>query len=245
MYCVHGAGGNVLNFYALAGCLDPRLPFFGLRALGSDGGIEVDTTIPAMAARYLYVLRKHQPRGPYRLAGYSGGGVVAFEMAQQLLTVGEKVDHLVFLDSLAPQVERLGMNLAQKLWAARHWDLQFALGWFQRRGIRPRLRENAAEIDRLLASGIPFRDELPGQRVTEAYSRAEWHYEPRPYDGTVIIFRARHAQTLYLHAGAQLGWQGILTGKVGIHTIRCDHLTMMSGKAIAEIGALLNKLLLP
>jgi acyl transferase domain-containing protein/thioesterase domain-containing protein/acyl carrier protein len=245
LYCVHGAGGNVLNFRALAGYLDPRIPFVGVRALGSDGGVEVDTTIPAMAARYVTAMRTRQPYGPYRLAGYSGGGVIAFEMAQQLLTLGEEVDHLVFLDSLAPQIARQGMSFVQKLWAARHWDMEFALGWFQRRGSKQGVRDTAAEIARLLASGTPLPDELLGPRMTDLYTRAQWHYDPAPYSGPVTIFKARKAQTLFLHAGAQLGWQGILTGQVALHTIDCDHFTMMSGEAVAEIGVLLNKQLLP
>ena len=245
LYCVHGAGGNVLNFRALAGYLDPRIPFVGVRALGSDGGVEVDSTIPAMAARYVEALRTRQPHGPYRLAGYSGGGVIAFEMTQQLLGAGEEVDHLVFLDSLAPQIVRQGMTLAQKLWAARHWDMEFALGWFQRRGRKEGAQDANAEIARILASGGALPDEMVGPRLTEIYSRAQWHYEPVPYGGPVTIFKARKAQTLFLHAGAQLGWQGILTGQVGIHVIDCDHFTMMAGEAVAEIGSMLNELLLP
>ena len=245
LYCVHGAGGNVLNFRALAGYLDPRIPFVGVRALGSDGGVEVDATIPAMAARYVEAMRQRQPHGPYRLAGYSGGGVIAFEMAQQVLALGEDVDHLVFLDSLAPQIARQGMTLAQKLWAARHWDMEFALGWFQRRGRKDNAHNASAEIARLLASGAPLPDDLIGPRMTEVYSRAQWQYEPASYGGPVTIFKAHKAQTLFLHAGAQLGWQGILTAQVSIHTIECDHFSMMSGEAVAEIGALLNRQLLP
>ena len=245
LFCVHGAGGNVLNFRALAGYLDPRIPFVGVRALGSDGGVEVDATIPVMAARYVEAMRQRQPHGPYRLAGYSGGGVIAFEMAQQVLAMGEEVDRLVFLDSLAPQIARQGMNLAQKLWAARKWDVEFALGWFQRRGSKLNERTIAAEIDRLLANGEALPDDLIGQRMTDAYARAQWHYAPGPYGGPVTIFKARKAQTLFLHAGARLGWQDFLTGEVTLHTMDCDHFTMMSGTSIAKIGALLNKQLLP
>jgi acyl transferase domain-containing protein/thioesterase domain-containing protein/acyl carrier protein len=245
LYCVHGAGGNVLNFRALAGYLDPRMPFVGVRALGSDGGANVDTTIPAMAARYVEAMRARQPHGPYRLAGYSGGGVIAFEMAQQLLSVGEEVDHLVFLDSLAPQVARQGMTFAQKLWAARHWDVEFALGWFQRRRKKQKGVSATAEIARILARGETLPDELIGRRMTELYAQAQWRYEPAPYGGPVTLFKARKAQTLFLHAGALLGWQGILTGKVTVHSVDCDHFTMMAGKAVAEIGVVLSRQLLP
>src|SRR5690606_25089311 len=121
-YCVHGAGGNVLNFRPLAGFLDPAIPFLGLRALGSDGGIEVDRSIEDMAARYLEAVRGYQPAGPYRLSGYSGGGVIAYEMTRQLNALGETVEDLVFFDTLAPHVAKQGLSFVQKLWAARHWD---------------------------------------------------------------------------------------------------------------------------
>ena len=73
--------------------------------------------------------------------------------------------------------------------------------------------------------------------MTDAYSRAQWQYDPVAYGGPVTIFKARKAQTLFLHAGALLGWQGILTGEVAVYTMECDHFTMMSGTSIAEIGA--------
>ena len=137
------------------------------------------------------------------------------------------------------------MTLAQKLWAARKWDMDFALGWFQRRGNKQNERNTAAEIDRLLASGEALPDDLIGQRMTDAYSRAQWHYEPSRYNGPVTIFKARKAQTLFLYAGPKLGWQDFLTGQVNLHTIDCDHFTMMSGDAVAKIGVLLSKQLLP
>jgi thioesterase domain-containing protein len=152
---------------------------------------------------------------------------------------------LVFMDSLAPQIARKGMTMAQKLWAARKWDIEFAFGWFQRRGGRQNERNTAAEIDRLLANGEALPDELIGQRMTDAYSRAQWLYEPSPYSGPVTLFKARKAQTLFLHAGTLLGWQGILTGKVIAHTLDCDHFTMMAGQSVAEIGTQMNAALLP
>jgi acyl transferase domain-containing protein len=244
LFCVHGAGGNVLNFRALAGYLDPRIPFVGIRALGSDGGVEVDATIPAMAERYVAALRQMQPHGPYRLAGYSGGGVIAFEMAQMLTAAGERVERLVFLDSLAPQVARQGMTKLQKLWAIRHWDMAFALGWFKRRGGRKEAMQRAEAIAAHLAQGQEVPDELIGQRMAESYAAAQWIYDPAPYSGPVTIFRAKKAGTLFLHAGSQLGWQGILTGPVDVHALACDHFTMMSGRTVERIGALLNSWLL-
>ncbi|MFV0473266.1 MAG: SDR family NAD(P)-dependent oxidoreductase [Pikeienuella sp.] len=243
-YCVHGAGGNILNFRPLAGVLDPSIPFLGLRARGSDGGPETDGSIEEMAARYLEAVRVRQPEGPYRLAGYSGGGVIAFEMAQQLRAEGEEVEHLVLLDTLAAHVAKRGLTLMQKLWAARKWDLQFALEWRARRKRAGQARDNAGRISALLEAGQTLPDDLTGPRMTAVYNGAQNAYEARPYDGRVSIFRARKAGTLFLNAGERLGWDGLLTGDVAAHVVDCDHFTLMEEPAISGIGAILNRVLL-
>jgi acyl transferase domain-containing protein/thioesterase domain-containing protein/acyl carrier protein len=240
LYCVHGAGGNVLNFRSLSGYLDNDIAFFGLRALGSDGGLEIDTSIEAMASRYLEAIRAHQPVGPYRLAGYSGGGVVAYEMAQQLKRDGEKVSHLIFFDTLVPAITNQSVSFAQKLWAARKWDVKFALDWWQRRARARDGADNARQIDKLLEQGTPLPSELIGQRMTAAYMAAEGKYLPDPYDGDITIFRAKRASTEFLIAGPQLGWEDYVTGTIDVKVFNCDHFSMMSDPTIGEIGDIIN-----
>jgi thioesterase domain-containing protein len=75
---------------------------YGLKAAGLDDGAAPDSTIDAMAARYLVAVRTIQPHGPYRLCGYCYGGVVAFAMAQQLAGIGETVDLLGIIEGFAP-----------------------------------------------------------------------------------------------------------------------------------------------
>ncbi len=101
-FCVPGAGGNVLNFYDLARLLGAEQPFYGLQAVGLDGVSEPHRTVEAMAAHYVSEIRRVQPHGPYVIGGHSFGGLVAFEMAQQLLRAGEEVARLIVLDTSAP-----------------------------------------------------------------------------------------------------------------------------------------------
>ena len=93
LYLVHPVGGTIL---CLAGALAQRLLrrpcVFGLHSAGLDGGGNPETSIEGMAARYLTAVRSQQPSGPYRLGGWSMGGVVASEMARQLREQGEQVD---------------------------------------------------------------------------------------------------------------------------------------------------------
>ncbi len=98
-FCVHAAGGNVLEYHALAQLLGPDQPFYGFQALGLDGKRPPHSSIKEMAAHYIREMREVQPDGPYLLGGRSSGGTVAFEMACQLMAQGEQVDLLALFDA--------------------------------------------------------------------------------------------------------------------------------------------------
>ncbi|WP_171133156.1 MULTISPECIES: type I polyketide synthase [unclassified Ruegeria] len=244
LFCIHGAGGNILNFRPLAGFLDPSIPFFGLRALGSDGGAEVDATIEEMAARYITAIRERYGKGPYRLAGYSGGGVVAFEMVRQLRADGEDVDSLTFFDTIAPHMSQRPLSLGQKLWAARKWDLAYALDWMNRRRSGQENRDKLSEIKAILESGKPLPDELIGPRMTHCFVQAQNLYDTPKLDVDIHLFKARRASALFIAAGDDLGWGEYVQGQITTREFDCDHFTMMAEPAIALIGRELNQRLL-
>jgi thioesterase domain-containing protein/acyl carrier protein len=99
LFCVHALGGAVLGYAVLASHLGPDFPVYGLQGRGFDGTQEPDANMVEMAAHYVAEVRSAQPRGPYHLCGLSAGGVIAFEMAQQLRQQGEQVALLAMLDS--------------------------------------------------------------------------------------------------------------------------------------------------
>ncbi len=101
-FCVPGIGGNVLYFYELARHLGADQPFYGLQARGLDGELEPFTRVEDMAACYIEAIQTVQSQGPYLLGGHSFGGVVAFEMAQQLQKQGHEVALVAIIDTLAP-----------------------------------------------------------------------------------------------------------------------------------------------
>ncbi|MDX6577959.1 MAG: hypothetical protein QOE96_3912, partial [Blastocatellia bacterium] len=98
-FCVHAAGGNVLEYHDLARLLGSDQPFYGLQARGLNGKEEPHTGIREMAAHYLKEMRDVQPEGPYQLGGRSSGGTIAFEMACQLGAEGQQVSLLALLDT--------------------------------------------------------------------------------------------------------------------------------------------------
>jgi thioesterase domain-containing protein/acyl carrier protein len=97
-YCVAPVGGNPYNYSALAANFGGPGAFYALRPPGISRPEERLPDVPAMARYYLERIREHQPRGPYLLGGFSYGGAVAFEMAQQLVAERRKVGLLAMLD---------------------------------------------------------------------------------------------------------------------------------------------------
>ncbi len=97
-FCVHGAGGHILLFEKVARHLGADQPFFAFQAQGIEARQQPFKRIEDMAALYVKTLREFQPEGPYFLGGYSMGGMVAFEMAQQLQEQAQKVAVLAIID---------------------------------------------------------------------------------------------------------------------------------------------------
>ena len=94
-------------------------PLNGLQAVGIDAGDEPDQTVEAMAERYVAAMRDDRP-GPYMIAGYSGGGIVAMEIAHQLQEAGEVVKCVVLIDSIPaglayPETKAARVNTAKNI----------------------------------------------------------------------------------------------------------------------------------
>ena len=87
----------------LADLAAPESPFYLMPTIGIDDEV-FPWTIESIAAIHVAELRKQQPHGPYRVAGFCIGGTIAFEMARQLVAAGQKVDRLVIVDSTALNV---------------------------------------------------------------------------------------------------------------------------------------------
>jgi len=100
IFCMHGAGGNILIYRDLAHRLGPDQPFYGLQCPGLDGTRPPLTRIEEMASLYVAEIRKVQPHGPYFLGGYCMGGTVALEVAQQIQAQGERVALLALFDTM-------------------------------------------------------------------------------------------------------------------------------------------------
>jgi acyl transferase domain-containing protein/thioesterase domain-containing protein len=235
LFCVHGAGGNVLNFKIISDRLGQEQPFYGLQAQGVDGRLPPLTTIEEMAAQYVEAIRTVDPAGPYRLAGYSAGGAIALEMAQQLKRAGAQVEFLAMIDTLCPTAARRRISYTRKLWLMRHWSMQFALAWPERKRRDKQVEAAYAVALEKLARGEPLPPELVEFHLFRNFLAAQGRYQPQAYDGCIALFKATGADTQYLSAGETLGWEEHIRGGIRVTRIAGSHFTMMAEPGVSDL----------
>ncbi|MYR60282.1 alpha/beta fold hydrolase, partial [Streptomyces sp. SID625] len=99
LFAVHPAGGLAWCYAGLAARLGPGQPLYGIQARGLGDDSPLPRTLEEQAADYTDRIREVQPHGPYRLLGWSVGGVLAHTVAVRLREAGERVDLLALLDA--------------------------------------------------------------------------------------------------------------------------------------------------
>ena len=186
IFVVAGMFGNVLNLRHLALQFGEERAVYGLQARGLTGDTAPHTTVEAAAQDYIAEMRMVQPDGPYLLAGYSGGGITAYEMAQQLRQSGEEVGMVVMLDTPLPvrpslsrpdkamiklaELRRKGPGYVVE-WARNRWDWEK-----QKRGAQPIGPANPEAA---------FNNE----KIEMAFRSAVEVYDVTPWNGPLTLFR--------------------------------------------------------
>jgi thioesterase domain-containing protein len=224
-FCIHGAGGNVLNFRDLARRLGPDQPFYGLQAQGVDGKQAPLDRVEDMADLYLAEIRRVQPHGPYLLGGYSGGGVVAYEIAQRLRQEGERVGLLAFLDTfcpiLPPAATQYTMRDRLKRLAAE--GPGYVVRWPRQFFDRQKTRADLLRARWYARRGRPVPLHLRELYMTDSYLRAQANYRPEAFPGEVTLFRASDVPPIYQHIGRELGWGPFVKGMLDIVEVPGSH----------------------
>ncbi len=187
-FLVAGMFGNVLNLRHLAHQIGADRPFYGIQARGLFGDDPPHEDFVEMAQEYLEELRSVQPDGPYLLGGFSGGGIAAYEMAQQLRADGEETSLLVMLDTPLPDQPplRFSDRIKIQLDNLREEGPSYATSWARNRIAWEKERRRRA------AGPVAGPDTTLHSDVIEAaFYRALERYDVRPYDGTVTLYRPR------------------------------------------------------
>lgn len=242
LFCVHADGGTF--FYTrFAPGLSPDQPFYGLQARGLDGLADPFRCLKEMAAHYIREMRTVQPHGPYRLGGFSVGGVIIYEMAQQLIEQDEQVSMLAFLDAPAPDYP-VYVNMHPLTRKLRNF-LQMETGerWDRvARRLGQRIRNVITSLNLKLHLRLQrtLSPELRIFRVRQLNQSMGDSYRPKPYSGPIHVFHAAH-QPLNIVDDCTLGWGKYVRGQIHCEEVPGDHESIFQLPHVITLAQALQK----
>ncbi|MBW4417922.1 MAG: amino acid adenylation domain-containing protein [Myxacorys californica WJT36-NPBG1] len=281
-FCVHPIFGTVFPYYQLAQQFSAptdsakrtsiaqstlelgkaNRPFYGLHPIGLEGH-PPHTTIEEMAAYYIKAIRQIQPQGPYYIGGWSFGGVVAFEMAQQLEQAGHEVALLAMLDTASPGHQLSYRDNFNVLTTLTRSLLPFLIdyGCLLKSSLQTQVQTQSAQF---LSSFLKsFQRQPRGDNELRAANPAEvWHsqsqllnelslrpilqtyranaeaflsYSPQRYSHPITLFK-----TSKTNQDSTLGWKK-LTKEVNLCPIPGNHLTMLRSPHVQYLAQQLKQ----
>ena len=250
-FCVHSLGTNLVSYAQLARQIGLDQPFYGLQPIGLDGRESPHTRVEDMAAHYLREIRAIQPEGPYHLGGVCLGGVVAFEMAQQLRATGQQVGFLLLIDAGFPgrpkhmreRVQSNGLTalvdyyLGDVLLRSPKEKLAYLATRFKnllRRSVRACLRlSKSLTFQTSRGEGTNLEQFI--QRVKQANAQAGDSYLPQHYPGKVTLFWCSDTP-LRAYRDRRLAWSQVAGGGLEVHAIPGNHLSMVDYPHVMAMG---------
>ncbi|MBN3895575.1 MAG: amino acid adenylation domain-containing protein [Nostoc sp. NOS(2021)] len=249
LFCIHAVWGNVLFYRKLGRYLDKEQPFYALQAKGLDGKQAPLTSVSKMASNYIHEIKTIQPNGPYFLGGFSFGGLLAFEIAQQLHTQGDEIRLLAIFDTVAPNVIEFNSNSSDTklqtlsdesflhfprlvklnfkdqvayIWKRLHWHLTVGKVNFFYKFYLQYIKRSLLEL-RLL-------------EVYQANNQARKSYVVQVYPGILTLFCSDET-VVQCEDDPELGWGQIVTGGVEIHNMPGTiHTTLMEEPGVQVLA---------
>jgi len=235
LYIVHGANHHVLKFNELAQQLDEEQPVYGLQSRGLNGFTEPHDSIVDMAADYISEIVASNPDGPYALAGFSYGGIVAYEMTRQLRAKGKKVTILAQFDTYVfPEyyyskpfqkivisklylLGKIGYLILNMFSSKKNFIRRSELLKLQFKGLYLKFKYGKAkqyEMQFNIPSKLPANHHI-----------ATSNYTITPQDIVIDLFRAKE-EVNFVHDHKFLGWKKMARKGIRKHRIPGNHVDM-------------------
>jgi thioesterase domain-containing protein len=235
----HALGGEVFSYREVARRITSPVRVLGVRWAGAP---DADLPLTEVARIHREQLQAVQPMGPYLLAGWSFGGVLAFEVAQQLRAAGERVEFLGLLDANPVRDPITGLPPDQTRYLALLTDV---LAELDRRGLDGADPVGVAEfatdeVWTVLMGGAP----AAGMRVAHLRRNLEIacqsmrgvrSYVPRGYPGDVDLFQA-NASPARLRADLTAALRGVTDGELRVHSVPGDHNSMLARPQVTVLA---------
>ncbi len=246
-FLVHPPGGIVVCYQALAHHLGDERPLYGIRSRGLHGETELPASLEGMAAEYIAAIRSVQPQGPYHMGGWSMGGVIAYEMAQQLRQQGQSIGVLALLDTTIPYNAANAPYAEDPAQSAREYGLDLTLEELDRLGPEEQLpylwdhvrKLGLVDDDTPLPLVQQILDDL--KRLFHAHIKLGSEYVLRPYPDRITLFRPQESP-VPVQTAPDRNW-GRLVAAVDVHFVPGQHHTMVKEPHVQVLARQLGQCL--
>ncbi|HVT30983.1 MAG TPA: condensation domain-containing protein, partial [Lacipirellulaceae bacterium] len=248
LFCIHPGGGHLFHYLDLIRELPPDQTIYGLRPPDVDSLRHV-RSVKQLAAMYIDEIQKVQSHGPYQLCGMSFGGLVAWEMASQLVGRGIAVNLVALFDTSNPASRPHRPPSKRALsWFARQYS-KYALKLT--RGSIGEVMSSLIVSGRIVARTFLWRSvrrackllHLPIPRgmhtMLDTFVALNRSYKPAPFTGQLVLFRAED-RSASVDKDGTLGWGEMAQGGVIVHDVPGDHITMMRPPNVSHLARHLN-----
>lgn len=244
LFCLHVLGGGLTFCRPFARYLDPQQPIYGL-STHIAGENFASARVEDLAAHYVQQIQRLQPTGTYLLSGISVGGLIAFEIAQQLTAQGQKVVLLALLDTHLPdganresiskklmehwhQFATVGLGyVLQKFWEIMEGQTQGLMEWLKNSYYRLAVQFLKGTGQSLPESLQDFVYRMQNEQLAAAYV-------PRNYPGRIIFFKAKGK------INPELDWLSFAAGGLAVHEMPGTHLGMLAEPDVQILGETLR-----
>jgi hypothetical protein len=268
IFLVHPAGGDIVSFKVWTQLIREDYPVYGLQAVIFDDDQPPLTRLEDIAERYLSEIRTIQPHGPYFIGGYCAGGVIAFEICQQLRAQGEPIGLLAiinqspydsnyyharfslsfikgFLKNLPFWAEDfLRLNRNEMISRILTWSLQIRTRLTYLLGLSDINKDDFRKLeDRAVAiylTKFPTAQRNQARAYFYAYLEAIKRYRSKPYPGKIHVFRTKR-QPLICSFDETLGWSKLAGKGVKVLSIPGSTSTVFEAQSARMFTSLLEK----
>ncbi len=238
LFLVHEISGEVRYGHELMHHIDADIPIYGLTG---EPPSEISLrTVQGMATRFVQAIRAVQPAGPYRIAGWSFGGMLAYEIAAQLTGEDEKVEFLGLLDTYR---EVSITDFPQQDAGLLHKIIE---AWYPTQAIAGELTAAAdfsALVRKYQESGL-LPEHFSIEEIRAYLFRIRLHYqagheyEAHPIPVPIYLLSAQQGET----DDASRGWGAVAPeGLIHIIPVPGNHKSMMEKPHIASLGAAISR----
>lgn len=264
LFFIPGGGGNVLYFYALAQQLGNDQPFYAMQAVGLDGTTPPLASVAAMAQAAIAEIKRVRPAGPYIIGGHCVGGLIAFEITQQLRAAGDEVEQLIILDAPAPHffqdkkeiaLDNAGwisvlLNSIEHMTGKRISIIAEQLQARDAENQLQLLRQKLAEAN-MVPANAPLSQIKGLLEVFKANAQLHFPAASQTWPVPISLLRACDINLHYDYsmyddahssmAQSTLGWQRYAQGEVGVALVAGDHITMLAPEQAPSLAGELQK----